>query len=50
MTISVIEASGVHEAMAFLLDLALDHPHLVMAIRSDPPLPLARLRNRGESE
>jgi LuxR family transcriptional regulator, maltose regulon positive regulatory protein len=44
----VIEASEVHEAVTFLLDHLPDHLHLVMATRSDPPLPLARLRSRGQ--
>ncbi|MDX6293315.1 MAG: hypothetical protein QOH50_2390 [Kribbellaceae bacterium] len=43
-----IKASEVHEAMAFLLDHLPDHLHLMMATRSDPPLPLARLRSRGQ--
>jgi len=43
-----IGASDVHEAVAFLLDHLPDHLHLVMATRSDPPLPLARLRSRGQ--
>jgi LuxR family maltose regulon positive regulatory protein len=43
-----IAASEVHEAVTFLLDHLPDHLHLVMATRSDPPLPLARLRSRGE--
>jgi LuxR family transcriptional regulator, maltose regulon positive regulatory protein len=43
-----IEASEVHEAVTFLLDRLPDHLHLVMATRSDPPLPLARLRSRGQ--
>ena len=38
----------VHEAVAFLLDHLPDQLHLVMATRSDPPLPLARLRSRGQ--
>ena len=44
----VIGASEVHEAVTFLLDHLPDHLHLVMATRSDPPLPLARLRSRGQ--
>jgi LuxR family transcriptional regulator, maltose regulon positive regulatory protein len=44
----VITASEVHEAVTFLLDHLPDHLHLVMATRSDPPLPLARLRSRGQ--
>jgi ATP/maltotriose-dependent transcriptional regulator MalT len=43
-----IGASAVHEAVTFLLDHLPDHLHLVMATRSDPPLPLARLRSRGQ--
>ena len=43
-----IEAPEVHEAVAFLLDHLPDHLHLVIATRSDPPLPLARLRSRGQ--
>ncbi|HEX8510889.1 MAG TPA: LuxR C-terminal-related transcriptional regulator, partial [Propionibacteriaceae bacterium] len=43
-----IGAAEVHEAMAFLLDHLPDHLHLVMATRSDPPLPLARLRGRRQ--
>ena len=40
-----IEASEVHETMTFLLDHLPDHLHLVIATRSDPPLPLARSRS-----
>ena len=43
-----IGASDVHEAVTFLLDHLPDCLHLVMATRSDPPLPLARLRSRGQ--
>jgi LuxR family maltose regulon positive regulatory protein len=43
-----IAASEVHEAVTFLLDHLPDHLHLIMATRSDPPLPLARLRSRGQ--
>lgn len=44
----VIEAPEVHEAVTFLLDHAPDHLHLLIATRSDPPLPLSRLRSRGQ--
>ena len=44
----VIGAPEVHEAVTFLLDHLPDHLHLLMATRSDPPLPLARLRSRGQ--
>ncbi len=43
-----IGASDVHEVVTFLLDHLPDHLHLVMATRADPPLPLARLRSRGQ--
>jgi LuxR family maltose regulon positive regulatory protein len=44
----VIDAPEVHEAVTFLLDHLPDHLHLLMATRADPPLPLARLRSRGQ--
>ncbi|MCI0832315.1 MAG: helix-turn-helix transcriptional regulator [Chloroflexi bacterium] len=43
-----IDAQPVHSAIAFLLDHLPPQMHLVIASRSDPPLPLARLRARGE--
>lgn len=44
----VIEAPEIHEALAFLVEHLPENAHLVLAGRSDPPLPLARLRARGE--
>jgi LuxR family maltose regulon positive regulatory protein len=44
----VIEAGDVHEGVAFLLDHLPSQIHLVIATRVDPPLPLARLRARGQ--
>ncbi|MFD2093132.1 LuxR C-terminal-related transcriptional regulator [Blastococcus deserti] len=44
----VIESAEVHEGVAFLLEHLPAHAHLVIAGRADPPLPLARLRVRGE--
>jgi len=44
----VLEARPVHEAMTFLLDHLPPQLHLVVTCRSDPPLPLARLRTRDE--
>lgn len=44
----VIEAQDVQDAMAFLLEHLPDQIHLVITSRSDPALPLARLRARGE--
>jgi LuxR family transcriptional regulator, maltose regulon positive regulatory protein len=44
----VIEARDVHDGVAFLLEHLPPQVHLVIATRVDPPLPLARLRARGE--
>src|SRR5579872_138707 len=44
----VIDATGVHEAVAFLLDNLPPQVTVAMATRADPPLPLSRLRARGE--
>jgi len=44
----LVEARGVHDGMAFLLDHRPPQLHLVLATRTDPPLGLARLRARGE--
>ena len=44
----LIESREVHEAMDFLLDHLPPQLHLIIASRADPPLPLARLRARGE--
>ena len=44
----VIDARDVQEGMAFLLEHLPPQIHLVIASRTDPPLPLARLRGRGE--
>ncbi len=44
----LIAAAPIHGALAFLLDHLPPRMHLVLASRSDPPLPLPRLRARGE--
>ena len=44
----VIDAQPVHQALAFLLDHLPPRMNVVIASRSDPPLPLVRLRGRGE--
>ncbi|WP_246852746.1 serine/threonine-protein kinase [Naasia sp. SYSU D00948] len=44
----VIESRSVQDGMAFLLDHMPPRLHLVISSRADPPLPLARLRARGE--
>jgi LuxR family maltose regulon positive regulatory protein len=44
----LIDARSVHEALTFMLDHLPPQMHLVIAGRTDPPLPLPRLRIRGE--
>jgi LuxR family maltose regulon positive regulatory protein len=44
----VIDAQPIHSAITFLLDHLPPQMHLIIASRSDPPLPLARLRARGD--
>ncbi len=44
----VIEAQSIHHALTFLLDHLPSQMHLVIATRADPPLPIARLRGRGQ--
>ncbi len=43
-----VDAPAVDQALAFLLQNLPPHLHLVIASREDPPLPLARLRARGQ--
>jgi LuxR family maltose regulon positive regulatory protein len=44
----MLDAPPIHRAMAFLLDHLPPQVHLVITTRVDPPLPLARLRARGQ--
>jgi LuxR family maltose regulon positive regulatory protein len=44
----VIDAQPILSAVAFLLDHLPPQAHLIIASRADPPLPLSRLRGRGE--
>ncbi|MBV8710183.1 MAG: AAA family ATPase, partial [Solirubrobacterales bacterium] len=44
----VIDGAAVHEAVSFLLDNLPPQVTLATATRADPPLPLSRLRARGE--
>jgi LuxR family maltose regulon positive regulatory protein len=44
----VIDSTDVHEGLNHLLEHLPERAHLVIASRADPPLPLARLRARGE--
>ncbi|HEX6557556.1 MAG TPA: LuxR C-terminal-related transcriptional regulator [Ktedonobacteraceae bacterium] len=44
----VITAESIQRGMTFLLEHLPPQVHLVLATRADPPLPLARLRARGQ--
>jgi len=44
----LIEQPSIHEGLTFLLDHLPPQMHLFIAGRSDPPLPLARLRTRNQ--
>ena len=44
----VVREERVHESLGFLVERMPATLHLVVATRSDPPLPLARLRARGD--
>jgi LuxR family maltose regulon positive regulatory protein len=44
----LIEEPAIHDSVEYLLENAPPQLHLVIASRSDPPLPLSRLRSRGE--
>jgi len=43
-----IKSQAVHEQVTFLLEYCPSCTHLVIASRSDPPLPITRLRARGQ--
>ncbi len=42
-----IEAQPIHDALGYLVERLPPKLHLILASRSDPPLPLARLRAQG---
>ena len=44
----LIDAQPVHDGITFLIDHLPTQMNLVIASRADPPLPLSRLRGRGE--
>ncbi len=44
----LIDSQAIHDALAFLLDHLPGQMRLILISRSDPPLPLARLRGRGQ--
>jgi LuxR family maltose regulon positive regulatory protein len=43
-----INSPAIHSALTFLLDHLPENMHIVIGSRSDPPLPLARLRARNQ--
>jgi LuxR family maltose regulon positive regulatory protein len=43
-----IDTQAIHDMLSFLLEHQPPHLHLVLATRSDPPLPIARLRGHGQ--
>jgi LuxR family maltose regulon positive regulatory protein len=43
-----IEEPAIHEALTFLLDHLPSDVHFVLAVRGEPPLPLARYRAHGK--
>jgi LuxR family maltose regulon positive regulatory protein len=43
-----LASAEIHESMAYLLEHLPASLHVVIATRADPPLPLARMRARGE--
>ena len=44
----VIDSPVVHQQVAFLLEHQPAHMHVIILTREDPPLPLSRLRARGQ--
>jgi LuxR family maltose regulon positive regulatory protein len=43
----VVETESIHGTLTFLLDHQPPQMHLALSTRTDPPLPIARLRGRG---
>jgi LuxR family maltose regulon positive regulatory protein len=44
----VINTPGIHDTLSFLLENLPPQMHLMIATRADPPLPIPRLRGRGQ--
>lgn len=44
----VVERAEIHAGLAFVLDHLPPNVHVVVSTRADPPIPLARLRARGQ--
>ncbi len=43
-----IESGAIHEALAYLLEYLPSNMHVILASRTEPPLPLAQWRARGQ--
>ena len=43
----LIDAKPIHDLIAFLLENMTEQMHMIIATRSDPPLPLARVRSQN---
>jgi LuxR family maltose regulon positive regulatory protein len=43
-----IQTASIHDQISFLLDYQPSNLHLVMLTREDPPIPISRLRARGQ--
>jgi LuxR family maltose regulon positive regulatory protein len=43
----LVDARPIHDMIAFLLENLPEHMHMIIATRSDPPLPLARVRSQN---
>jgi LuxR family maltose regulon positive regulatory protein len=43
-----VDAPAIHDALSFLLENQPPQMHMVIATRADPPLPIPRLRGRGQ--
>jgi len=44
----LVDAKPIHDMMAFLLENLPEQMHIIIATRSDPPLPLARIRSHHQ--
>ena len=44
----ILEDTGIHDAVTFILDHLPSKLHFILASRSEPPLPLSRYRARGQ--
>ena len=44
----LVSDPGIHEAVAFLVEHAPSHVHVIVSTRVDPPFPLGRLRARND--